>query len=484
MRRSQFACMSAVVLALSGGVGSLAQRSPDGPSTSPALAGPTAPPGLVDRDNALDARVGALVELFAHKGPFSGIVVVAREGKIVAARVAGSADIEHAAPMRLDTPVRLASVTKMLTASAVLVLRDRGLVELDAPISRYLPDAPQVWAKVTVRNLLSHRSGLGEYNDRPEYEARRHRPTTTAELWKSVVAAPLRGEPGGESDYCNSNYVVLGILIERITHESYDSAMHRLVFTPLGMTATALDSAEPIVPGRAVGYCWRGRLEHAEPIDPTNCGGSGGLRSTASDLVRFAHALSRPGLLKDDSRREMFDAPPDRYGLGCRIGAIGQHRLIEHGGGFDGFATYLGILPDDDLCAVVLCNVQQTRTIELGHAILRTCTGETVGDDEIPEPVDYIPPPRTVTPQELGRYAGEYRSELGTMRFTVDGDHLTAHIEGEPSPQPLTPGDEPGTFLVPGPARVRMRFPDGGQQPSQTVEINVRGKVVVGTRSK
>jgi hypothetical protein len=238
------------------------------------------------------------------------------------------------------------------------------------------------------------------------------------------------------------------------------------------------------VSGRAVGYRWRGKLEHAEPLDPTNCGASGGLRSTAGDLVRFAHALSGSGFLKDDSRRQMFDAPPGGYGLGCFIRTVGTHRLVDHGGGFDGFSTYVSLLPESDWCAVVLCNIEQTRTIDLGHAILRTCTGEQVRDDEIPEPVDYIPPPRAVAAPVLHRYAGQYQSELGVLKFTVDGDQLILHAPGEPYPQPLTPGDQPGTFHVPGPAQVRLRFQDNGNQPSGTVELSVRGKVVAGTRSR
>jgi CubicO group peptidase (beta-lactamase class C family) len=410
--------------------------------------------------------------------------VAARGGKIVAARVAGSADLEHSAPMRLDTPMRLASVTKMLTATAVLRLRDSGQVELDAPISRYLPDAPPTWSKVTVRHLLSHRSGLGDYSNTPERDARRHRPATTDELWKAVVAAPMRGEPGGELDYCNSNYVVLGIMIERVTHESYDNAMRHLLFEPLGMSSSAADSSEPIVPGRAVGYRWHRKLEHAEPLDPTNYGGAGGLRSTALDLVRFAHALSGSEFLKDDTRRQMFDAPPGSYGLGCFFNTLGTQRLIDHAGGFDGFATYIGVLPDSDTCAVVLSNIQQTRTIDLGHAILRSCMGEQVREDEIPEPVDYIPPPRAVDAGDLARYAGEYQSELGLLKFTVDGQNLIMEAQGEPRPQPLTPGDQPGTFVVPGPGQVRLLFKDNGGKPSQTVEVSVRGKVVVGTRAK
>jgi CubicO group peptidase (beta-lactamase class C family) len=479
MPRSPFAFVTAVVLAFSAGVSSPAQQRQPGATTSFTLPAPAIPPGLADLDRDVDARIGALVERFARKGPLSGTVVVARDGKIIAARVAGSADVEHAAPVRLDTPMRIASVTKPITAAAVLVLRDRGLVELDAPIARYLPDAPAGWSKVTVRQLLSHRTKLGEYSDGPAYDARRHRPATAAELWKAVVAVPMRAEP----DYCNSNYVVLGALVERVTGEPYDAAVRRLVCEPLGMTATALDSEAARVPGRALGYRWRGRLERAEPFDPTNVGAAGGLRSTAGDLARFAGALSGPGLLSDDSRRDMFDAPPGGYGLGCYVGAVGAHRLVEHGGGIDGFAAYLGVLPDSDLCVVVLSNIQQTRTAALGRAILRTSTGEAIRDDEIPEPVDYVPPPRAVTAQELLRFAGEYQSELGLLKFTVDGEHLIMHAQGEPAPQPLTPADEPGTFQVPGPAQVRLRFQDNGTQPSQTVEVSVRGKVIVGTRS-
>ena len=92
-------------------------------------------------------------------------------------------------------------------------------------------------------------------------------------------------------------------------------------------------------------------------------------------------------------------------------------------------------------------------------------------------------PPRVVTAEELRRYAGEYQCELGVLKFAVDGDRLTLHAASDPKPEPLTPGDQPGTFLVHGPAQVRLQFEDDGKQPSRTVKLSVRGKVVVGTRS-
>jgi CubicO group peptidase (beta-lactamase class C family) len=136
-----------------------------------------------------------------------------------------------------------------------------------------------------------------------------------------------------------------------------------------------------IVPGRAVGYRWPRQLEHAEPLDPINCGASGGVRYTAIDLVRSAQALMRPGLLKEDTRRQMFDAPPGGYGLGCYVSTIGAQRLVDHPGGFGGFSTYVAALPDSNQCAVVLCNIERTRTIDLGHAILRASMGEQVRDN-------------------------------------------------------------------------------------------------------
>ena len=164
----------------------------------------------------------------------------------------------------------------------------------------------------------------------------------------------------------------------------------------------------------------------------------------------FAMRLSRPGFLSDQTRQEMFHSPGGNYALGCYVGTIGKQRLIAHGGGFDGFSAYLGILPDSDLCAIVLSNIEQTRAIDLCQAILRSCTGEAVAEEEIPEPVDYIAPPRVVTAEELGRYAGEYQSELGVLKIAVDGDHLTLQGGGDPKPEPLVPGDKRGMFQIQG----------------------------------
>jgi CubicO group peptidase (beta-lactamase class C family) len=290
-------------------------------------------------------------------------LIVACDDRLLAARAYGFANLEHRTPTTLETVFEIASVTKPITATGVLLLVENGRVGLDEPIATYLHGLPETWSAITVRHLLSHRSGLQDYlNDRL---ANRERDQTPRQLAEAVFPKPLRFAPGADWSYSNTNYLLLELLIEGVTGMRYEQFLTERIFRPLGMTATGRRDLRAIVPGRAAHYEVRdGAVVNAPYLNPTVWDhGDGGLVSSARDLFRFEAGLSRGALVRADTLQQMWTAArlPSgvraSYGLGWEIGDARGVRYIGHGGGRAGVSSYLVRYLDARLTVIVLANL-------------------------------------------------------------------------------------------------------------------------------
>ncbi len=324
----------------------------------------------------------AVAEGMAQGAP--GIVVqVARAGEVVFARAYGTANLEHNAPMTDETVFRLASITKQFTAAAVLLLVEDGLIDLDDRLSQYVPELPQA-RDVTLYQLLVQTSGIPDYAEDPEGMRTRAVAHTTEEMiaWIARLEPRLQFEPGTRWAYSNSNYALLGAVVERVSGLTLQQFAERRLFAPAGLTATRFDAPSDIVAHRAAGYR-RDReapsgFANADAISWTIPGAAGGLRTTAGDLLRWTDALFggrviseqslqrmiAPGLLSD-GRTTKFGMPEawqlglnSDYGMGVFISQSDAGRRIWHKGDIDGFSTWLAHYPEHDVTIAVLQNSQ------------------------------------------------------------------------------------------------------------------------------
>jgi len=199
-------------------------------------------------------RMDEVVRASVASEEFSGSVLVARDGEILLDRGYGLANREWNIPNDGDTKFRLGSVTKQFTAVAIMVLIERGLVDLDAPVKSWLPDAPATWDSVTVRHLLAHTSGLPNFTDFDDYEPAKTRPATLDGLIARFRDRPLDFQPGEGWAYSNSGYVVLTAIVEKAGGASYADFVAANLFEPLGMGDSGYDSHAAILPHRASGY--------------------------------------------------------------------------------------------------------------------------------------------------------------------------------------------------------------------------------------
>jgi len=373
-------------------------------------------------------RVGDFVNAYLNKKQVPGCALMIRHnGKVVLAAGYGFANLEHGVPITPQTVFQSGSVGKQFTAMAVMILIEEKKLDLDDPISKYL-DVPSAWSAITVRHLLTHTSGLGDYPEKFSLQ----QDYTEDDLLNTIKAQPLGFAPGEKWSYSNLGYVTLGILIHKVSGEFYGDLLQKRVFAPLGMSHTRVISEADIIPNRAAGYRLKdGTLKNQEWVSQSlNTTADGSLYFTIEDIAKWDEALEKQKILRQASFEQLWtpvrlnDGSAAPYGFGWHIGKTDSgHRLIEHGGAWQGFAAYIGRYPDDRLCVAVLCNRAGARAGYIAKCVAGF----------------YVPAvaPRTHTavkldPAILSSYAGDYRLEnQSTIKVSVAGDRLETTWLGE-----------------------------------------------------
>jgi CubicO group peptidase (beta-lactamase class C family) len=290
-------------------------------------------------------------------------LLVARGGTILQAEGFGLANVELQVPVKPETVFQSGSVGKQFTATAVMMLMEEGEVGLDDPLTKYFADAPASWKDVTVRELLSHTAGFGDYPEKFDFR----KDWTEDEELKLVESIPLAYPPGTKWEYSNLGYLTLGVLIHRVTGEFYGDFLRQRIFQPLGMQTTRIISEADIVPNRAAGYrLLKGELKNQEWVAPTvNTTADGSLYFSLLDLAKWDAALYTEKLLKRSSFEQMWtpaklkNGQPnkDGYGFGWFIEERHGHRVISHDGAWQGFETNITRYVNDQLTVVVLTNL-------------------------------------------------------------------------------------------------------------------------------
>lgn len=301
---------------------------------------------------------------------FQGVALVARGDRIerVARGLAGPAfGVANAA----DTRFRIASITKTMTAAAVLTLVADGRVGLDDPVSGHLPETPDAWAGISVRRLMNHSSGLADIVRLPDFPERMVRPTTLAETVDRLKTEPLIHAPGADTVYGNSGSIVAARLVEIVAGQAYPDYLRDRVYGPLGMADSGYADHERIIPRLAEGCRTTDEgLARAHFIDMSVTLGAGSEYSTVDDLHRWIVGLERGRLFPPSLVAEMFRPGPGGYGLAWQVADVDGRRLVSHVGDINGFGSYLVRAPVEDATVVILSNLEGTPVRDLGLALL------------------------------------------------------------------------------------------------------------------
>jgi CubicO group peptidase (beta-lactamase class C family) len=312
----------------------------------------------------------AYLEGLAKADKFSGVVLIARDGKPFFVKAYGLADKTRQLANNPETKFNLGSMNKMFTAVAIAQLAEQGKLSFDDKVGKYLPDYPNkdVANKVTIHHLLTHTSGLGSYWN-AKFDARRATIKTVADYLALFADEPLLFEPGARFEYSNSGYIVLGAIIEKVSGQSYYDYVREHIYKPAGMKNTDAYQITDATPNLAMGYTSLGRDDRPasgprrDNADsrPNRGGPAGGGYSTVEDLLRFATALRDHKLLNAKSTELITTGKVDamrgsKYGYGFGEQQMNGYRIYGHNGGSPGIASDLSIIPEPGYVAVVMTN--------------------------------------------------------------------------------------------------------------------------------
>src|SRR5882762_7578119 len=307
-------------------------------------------------------------------------LAVVKDGKPLYVKSYGVATLEHAVPAKPQTVFQIGSVGKQFTAVAVMMLANEHKLDLDDPLSKYLPEVPPSWGKVTLRLMLNHQSGIPQFTTPERQLLDLAHDYTDLELIQLASGQPLDFEPGTDVSYSDTGYVLLGFVIDRVAGMFYGDFLQQRVFGPLGMKQTRVISDKDIVPNRASGYekAESGALHNQSYVSPAlNRTADGSLYSTVTDLIKWDRALYGDAVLPQGQFERMWGVDPHRngqqplyhYGYGWENNRLRDHRLVEYDGNWQGFQAVMSRYVDRKLTIILLTNVSLCRTERLAHAV-------------------------------------------------------------------------------------------------------------------
>ncbi len=396
------------------------------------------------------------MDRLAAEDRFSGAVLFSKNGRPLFEQAYGFADHAFNAPNKVDTKFNMASVTKVFTAVAILQLVEQGKLTLDETLAKALPDYPnrEVASKVTILELLEHRSGLGDIFGKAYEDSNPSKYRTLQDYLPLFANEPLLFEPGARVAYSNAGFVVLGLVIERLSGESYYEYVQDHIFKPAGMTDTGFWSSQDDAPNLALGYTALapGQLPGGAQQPATAPReatlslargiSAGGSFSTVEDLMRFSEALRTQKLLKPESVALLLQG-----GYGMPAGSSNGVRYAGHGGGAPGANTYFEMYPDAGYAVVVLANVDPPAA----ETVAQRLRQEIVGAQ--------LPKALPLPPAALRQFEGTYVvAAQGGAEIAGAGPRLILGPGGAPPPG--------------GGARLMLAGPDGQPMKERPIEIS------------
>ncbi len=291
-------------------------------------------------------------------------VAVAAGGKVVWTEGFGWADLERRVPATARTRFGIGSISKSLTAAALVALAEDGTLDLDAPVERWLPDFPHPGRGVTLRRIAAHQSGLADEVATRLFPTAEHFPTL-ADAYREMRAERLAYEPGSRVEYATGSYTILGRAMERAAGKGFLEILGERVLAPAGIPGVVPNDPRRPPPERTSFYLPAdgGGFTAAPPYDPSHKLPGAGFLATAEEMARFGAALLRPGILGERGRAELFrpvplaDGTATDYAPGFRVKDDGGRRLLHQPGGGIGISAWLFVFPDDDLVVALLANV-------------------------------------------------------------------------------------------------------------------------------
>jgi CubicO group peptidase (beta-lactamase class C family) len=427
------------------------------------------------------AELDALAKAYVAAGKFTGTVLVAKAGKALLSEGYGLANREHNAPNTSQTVFRIGSMTKPFTALLVMQQVVAGKLTLEDRVSHFLPDFPH-GERLTLHHLLSNRSGIPDYIAMPEYGRAIKQHLSTTDLIGLFRSKPLIFNPGTDYGYSNSNFVLLGAVLEQVTGHPYTQLVQERIFAPAGMTSSGYVWEERIIAGRASGYLDTGKgWQNAELHDESGLYAAGALYSTAEDLLRWDRAL-QSGLLLPASalaqmRQNLSPFGDSGYGYGWEMHSLHGHLGVGHSGGLPGYAANYLHFADGDVTIILLSNLGSAAWNEITRDLAAVVFDAPY---QMPEKRAFV----NVDPAILTAYEGvfelTYFGRTTMLTFAVEDGALTMETPGLPKAQ--TSALSETTFFARSKGEVELTFVRNEQGTVNEIALNWSGYALTAKR--
>ncbi|MEJ5052059.1 serine hydrolase domain-containing protein [Chryseobacterium culicis] len=349
-------------------------------------------------------EIDSIIQAYAAINKFNGTALIHYQHKNIFEKSYGWQDAEKKISNQNKSVYQIASLTKSFTALVIVKLSEEGKLSFKDPISKFIPDYPR-GNEITIEHLLTHTSGIYEVLRNKQYFSLLHTGKSIAKnkelsFFKNE---PLDFEPGTQFSYTNSGYIILGLIIEKLTGLSYENAVRKIILNPLKMNHTGFNYMTLKSPHKTVPYSYisKTRQEKTEVWNSTLTGPAGQIYSTAEDLYNYYIGLRDYKIVSKEAFKKATTPYLSGYGYGWFIDDLYGKKLINHGGNIEGSTSYFAMLPEDDLCIILLNNITSKKLEKAGNTILAALLGQPY---TLPQPKKET----TLGADILKKYVGDY----------------------------------------------------------------------------
>lgn len=368
-------------------------------------------------------KLDSLMDILTEKNNAMGSLTISRKGVVVYSRAIGYSYISGNEKLSAtdQTKYRIGSITKMFTATMIFQLIEDGKISLTTTVDKFFPQLPNA-NKITISNLLNHRSGLHNFTDDPEYVTWETQPKTQDEMLAIISKSPVDFQPNEKFSYSNSNYVVLGYIIQNISKQSYSKFLRTRITSKIGLSNTYVGAKTDAKKNESFSYRFLTGWEQGPETDMSIPGAAGAIVSTPADLTKFIESLFSLKLVSNSSLSQM-KTMTDGFGMGMFQIPFYEKSAYGHNGGIDGFASTLAYFPEDNL-AVAYCTNGQVYPM---NNIL-------IGVLSIYFNKPYSIPTFNLKTEDLDKYLGVYSSTQIPPKITITKNAITlfAQVTGGP----------------------------------------------------
>ncbi|MBK7172695.1 MAG: beta-lactamase family protein [Bacteroidales bacterium] len=386
--------------------------------------------GTLYSQNINKSKLDSLFNILAEKEKAMGSLTISKKGEVLYSRAIGFCALagNERKPSTIHTKYRIGSITKMFTSVMIFQLIEEGKLNLTTTIDTYFPNLPNASA-VTISNLLNHRSGWHNFTNDKEYLNWMTQPKTQEEMLAIFSQDKVDFEPDEKADYSNTNYVVLGYIIEKVDHQPYSKSLEERITSKVGLSSTYIGNKTNINHNESYSYQLLSQWIQAPETDMSIPGGAGSIVSTPTDLTSFIEALFSLKLISQSSLNQMKTIH-DGYGMGMFQIPFYTKKALGHNGSIDAFASMLGYFPEDSIAISYCTNGQSYPLNDILIGVL-----SIVFNKEYNIPTFATNPGLTLSSTDLDKYLGVYSSAQLPLKISITKENtvLIAQATGQSS---------------------------------------------------